>query len=285
MRDPEIARLTSVAPDPQPQDLYQHVADGVTDYCKIHTDENPWYPQFLEHWNMGIDRSVTKRSTMCEAYGLTFYGIQKYIRLEGHVDWVPRESRGGAIVELARATQAALNTTLSSSNAGKAYLKSISDIASDLNQHLCWTTPSGFKVVHYYTETQTRRSIAKLFNSRELHFFVKTDTPASRSAKQAISPNYIHSLDAAHVFLVLAALLSEGLTDFCMIHDSYGCHANDVPLMSRITREEFAGMHKTNQLQFFKEDVEKNLGVNLPDVPVQGDFDVSTVLDSQYFFA
>jgi DNA-directed RNA polymerase len=114
---------------------------------------------------------------------------------------------------------------------------------------------------------------------------VKTDIPASRAAKQAISPNYIHSLDAAHMFLVLAAMLSHEITDFCMIHDSYGCHANDVPLMAKTTREEFAGMHRKNQLQFFKEDVEKSLGVNLPDVPTQGDFDVDSVLESQYFFA
>ena len=285
MRDEKIAHLTSVAPDEKPQDLYQYVADNVTEYCRVHINENLWFNQFLDYWETGINRDVTKRSTMCEAYGLTFYGIQKYIRLEGHVDWVPRATRGGAIVELARATQAALDQTLSSSNAGKAYLKEISDVASDLNQHLCWTTPSGFKVIHYYTQIQTRRSIAKLFNSRELHFFVKTDIPNGKAAKQAISPNYIHSLDAAHMFLVLATLLAHGITDFCMIHDSYGCHANDVPLMAKTTREEFAGMHRKNQLQFFKEDVEKSLGVNLPDVPVQGDFDVDSVLDSQYFFA
>ena len=285
MKDPEIARLTSVAPNERPQDLYQYVADGVTEYCKHHKDENVWYGQFLEHWNKGIDRSVTKRSTMCEAYGLTFYGIQKYIRIEGHVDWVPRAQRGGAIVELARATQAALDQTLSNSNAGKAWLKAVSDIASGINQHLSWTTPSGFKVVHYYTETQTRRSIAKLFNSRELHFFVKTEIPAARSAKQAISPNYIHSLDAAHMFMTLAVLVGLGLNDFCMIHDSYGCHANDVPLMSRVTREQFVLIHESNQLQVFKKNVENNLGVNLPDVPEQGDFDVSCVLESEYFFA
>ena len=55
--------------------------------------------------------------------------------------------------------------------------------------------------------------------------------------------------------------------------------------MAKITREEFAGMHRNNQLQFFKEDIEKSLGVNLPDVPAQGNFNVDSVLDSQYFFA
>ena len=284
MKDPEIARLTGVSPSEEPQDLYQYVADNTTDYCKLHVKENEWLQHFMEYWSDGIDRNVTKRSTMCEAYGLTFYGIQKYIRIEGHLDWVSKDRRGGAIVELARAIKASLDLTLQSSNAGKAWLKEVSNIASDINQHLCWTTPSGFKVVHYYTETQTRRSIAKLFNNRELHFFVKTDVPAGRSASQAISPNYIHSLDAAHMFLVLDRMLQEGMTDFCMIHDSYGCHANHVNMMHEITRQEFARIHRYNQLEFFKNDVEKNLGVNLPDLPAQGDFDVNSVLESHYFF-
>ena len=120
MRDEKIAHLTSVAPDEKPQDLYQYVADNVTEYCRVHVKENPWFNQFLDYWENGINRDVTKRPTMCEPYGLTFYGIQKYRRIEGHVDWVPRAARGGAIVELARATQAALDQPLSSSNAGKA---------------------------------------------------------------------------------------------------------------------------------------------------------------------
>ncbi len=286
MKDEVIAKLTGVDPSDKPEDLYQFVADGTTEYCQTHQENNEWNKQFVAHWSDGIDRGVTKRSTMCEAYGLTFYGIQKYLRLEGHLDWVPKDKRGGAIVELARAIQAALNQVLSSSNAGKSWLKTVSDVATENNKHLTWTTPSGFKVVHYYTQNQTRRSIAKLFNNRELSFFVKTDSPHGRAARQAISPNYIHSLDAAHMFLVLDRMLREKITgDFCMIHDSYGCHANFIDQLHRITREEFAIIHRNNQLEFFKNDVEQSLGVNLPDIPTRGDFNVDRVLESEYFFS
>tara|TARA_R100000008_G_scaffold85600_2_gene75970 strand:- start:805 stop:3252 length:2448 start_codon:yes stop_codon:yes gene_type:complete len=286
MRDETIAKLTGVDPSDKPEDLYQFVADGTTQYCKTHRNENEWNKNFINHWSDGIDRGVTKRPTMCEAYGLTFYGIQKYLRLEGHLDWVDKDKRGGAIVELARAIQASLNQVLSSSNAGKSWLKEISDIATKNNKHLMWTTPSGFRVVHYYTENQTRRSIAKLFNNRELTFFVKTDRPNGRAARQAIAPNYIHSLDAAHMFLVLERMLREQITeDFCMIHDSYGCHANFIDQLHKITREEFASMHRYNQLEFFKTDVQNTLGVNLPDIPTRGDFNVDRVLESEYFFS
>ena len=32
-----------------------------------------------------------QEAIMCDAYGLTFYGIQKYLKVEGHLDWVSRE--------------------------------------------------------------------------------------------------------------------------------------------------------------------------------------------------
>ena len=285
MKDKTIAHLTGVSPSDKPEDLYQFVADRATDYCELKSDENSWVSTFSDYWSEGVDRSVTKRSTMCEAYGLTFYGIQKYLRLEGHLDWVVPEKRSGAVVELARVIKAALDQTLISSNAGKQWLKDISDIASNLNQHMSWVTPSGFKVVHHYTKTQTRRSYAKLFNNKELNFFVRTKDVDARSARQAIAPNYIHSLDAAHMFLVIARLLSKGISDFSMIHDSFGCHPNHVPELMDITREEFLAMHRYNCLEFLKEDVEKSLGVMLPKPPETGDLNIESVLESNYFFA
>jgi DNA-directed RNA polymerase len=285
MRDGIIAHLTGVLPSDQPEDLYQHVADNTTDYCELKTNENSWFKQFVDYWDGGIPRSVTKRSTMCEAYGLTFYGIQKYLRSEGHLDWVPKEKRGGAIVELARAIKAALDRTLINSNTGKNWLKDVSNIASEQNKHLTWVTPSGFKVVHYYTKTQTRRSVAKLFNKKELHFFVQTDDPNPRAARQAIAPNYIHSLDAAHMFLTIQAMVDSDIKDFSMIHDSYGCHPNDVVLMKSLINREFLKMHEENCLLSFKKDVENHLGLILPDPPPTGGFKLERVLDSEYFFA
>tara|TARA_R110000824_G_scaffold238661_2_gene427405 strand:- start:1 stop:669 length:669 start_codon:yes stop_codon:yes gene_type:complete len=222
---------------------------------------------------------------MCDAYGLTFYGIQKYIKIEGHLDWIPKEKLGGAIVELARAIKASLDNSLTEPNKAKAYLKQVASKANELNKHLCWTTPSGFKVVHYYNQVQTRRSLAKLFNNKELTFFVRTSDVDKRGALQAISPNYVHSLDAAHMFLTIARMHLTGIEDYCMIHDSYGCHPNQVDDMLVCIKEEFLKIHSENQLEKFKAEIENQLGVQLPPIPERGDLDLSGVLESQYFFA
>jgi len=107
----------------------------------------------------------------------------------------------------------------------------------------------------------------------------------TRGALQAIAPNYIHSLDAAHMFLTINRMALTGIEDYCMIHDSFGCHPNQVDDMLVCIKEEFLNIHKENQLEKFKEEIEHQLGILLPPKPKRGDLDLSGVLESQYFFA
>ena len=222
---------------------------------------------------------------MCEPYGITFYGIQRYLKEEGHLDWLPRDRRGGAIVELARAIKASLDRCLTNPNRGKQFLKEIIEEANNRNKHIMWTTPSGFRVVHYYNKQQKRRSLASLFNKKELTFYVRTSDVNGREASQAISPNFIHSIDAAHMFLTIKYLIDRGIYDLCMIHDSYGCHANHVDCMRNAIRKTFFDIHSTNLLEVFKDEIETQLGTQLPDAPERGDLDLECVLNSEYFFA
>ena len=284
MGDETIAELTNVLPNQEPQDLYQYIADKTTTYCK-REDGNGWCDEFLNHWSDGIDRAVTKRPTMCDAYGLTFYGIQKYIKIEGHVDWVSRDRQGGAIVELARAIQSGLGEALELPNQGKEWLKECAEIVGDAGFHLEYTVPSGFKVVHAYYEIKKRRSLASLFNHKELIFWNVSKNVHKDKAMLGIPPNYIHSLDASHMFCTIKRMIDSGIVKFSMIHDSFGCPAPDVDIMNGLIREEFLKMHKENQLEIFKRCVEATTGVTLPDVPDRKTMDISRVLDSRYFFS
>jgi DNA-directed RNA polymerase len=284
MGDQVTAKLTNVEPGEEPRDLYQYIADRVTDVCEGDED-NEWYQIFLDHWDHSIDRKVTKRPTMCDAYGLTFYGIQKYIKIEGHVDWLPADRKGAGIVELARAIQTGLDTTLVEPNKGKEYLKDICNIVSSVNQSVVYSVPSGFKVVHHYNKLRKRRSLASLFNHKELTFTSFTDEVDRKAAEQGIPPNFIHSLDASHMFCTIDRMILMGITSYSMIHDSYGCPAPMVPVMRELIKEEFYEMHRSNLLERFRIDVQEQLGVDLPPVPMRGAFNVSCVLESDYFFA
>jgi DNA-directed RNA polymerase len=285
MRNHKLAVLTNLIKTDKPQDLYQHVADAATEFMLQHS-ENKWYPAFLEYWEGKLPRSVTKRSTMCDAYGLTFYGMQKYVKQEGHVDWVSKEQRGGAVVELARAVQAGLGETMESPNRGKEWLREVADILNAMNKPFVWTTPSGFEVHHVYNQVLERVSYAELFNRQQLVFSTVTEDLDGKAQYLAISPNYIHSLDAAHMFMSISEMLDEGMTAYSFVHDSYGTYAPDVPKMHKILREEFIKIHQENQLEKLKKEIEERYGIYLPEVPKREDgFQIEEVIESEYFFA
>jgi DNA-directed RNA polymerase len=285
MRNKKLAVLTNLIDSESPQDLYQFVADASTEYMKQH-QENNWYQVFLINWDNKLPRAVAKRPTMCDAYGLTFYGMQKYVKQEGHVDWVPKESRGGAVVELSRAIQAGLGETMESPNKGKEWLRSVADILNSINKPFVWTTPSGFEVHHVYNQVLERVSYAELFNRQQLVFSTVTEDLDGKAQYLAISPNFIHALDAAHMFMTIGEMLNQGMSAFSMVHDSFGTYAPDVDEMHSILREQFVKIHQENQLENLKEEIEKKYKIFLPDCPQpDGEFDVSEVLGSKYFFA
>jgi len=285
MQNKKLAILTNLIKCEAPQDLYQYVADASTDFMKAHP-ENRWYPVFLENWEGKLPRSVTKRPTMCDAYGLTFYGMQKYVKQEGHVDWVPKESRGGAVVELSRAIQSGLGETMESPNKGKEWLREVADILNAMNKPFVWTTPSGFEVHHVYNQVLERVSYAELFNRQQLVFSTVTEDLDAKAQYLAISPNFIHSLDAAHMFMTIDEMLDVGMFAFSFVHDSYGTYAPDIDRMHEILREKFVQIHQENQLEKLKKEIEERYGIYLPPVPErEGEFQVEEVLESRYFFA
>ena len=77
----------------------------------------------------------------------------------------------------------------------------------------------------------------------------------------------------------------QGISDFAVVHDSFGVHAHHVPRLAQSIREAFVEMYlDRNALEEFYENVE---GV-LPDLerpPTQGTLDIKEVLESKYFFS
>ena len=286
MRDKKLAELTNVLPSPTPIDLYKTIANETSSVMTTNTLNNTWYPKFITHWNGSLDRNVTKRPTMCDAYGLTFYGMQRYIKEENHLSWVKKEERGGAIVELARAIKEGLGQTMHYPNKGKEWLREVATLFNKLGKPITWTTPSKFNVLHLYNKIQDRVSYAQLFNKQSLIFVSVTDIMNEKAQFLGVSPNWIHSLDAAHQFLTINRMVKAGNSAYSFIHDSFGTYATRIDEMNVFLREEFVTIHKENQLEVFKKETEEKYQINLPALPEQGEyFDISEVLKSTYFFS
>jgi len=285
MKDEAIGKMVNLFDSGEPQDVYSFVADRCTNMMKEEAKENQWCNIFLDHWEGEIGRSVVKRAVMTDPYGVTFYGIRKYCRSDGHLDWVAKENLSAAVMELATYIDQSLRGCLESANEGKKWLKEVADIASNLAKNLEWTTPCGFRVVHQYHEIETRRSVAKLFNMKELHFGnANIKTIDSESVNNAVAPNYIHSLDASHMWSVIYSLISKNILELSFVHDSYGTYAPYVETLRVVTTEEFFNIHKHNQLALLKESLESLLCVELPQLPNTGTLEIEKVKESPYFF-
>jgi DNA-directed RNA polymerase len=113
--------------------------------------------------------------------------------------------------------------------------------------------------------------------------------PTLKASDQAngISPNFVHSLDAAALQITVCELhQQEGVEEFCMVHDSYGTLAADAELLSRYLREVFVWMYEEHDvLSELRESVQATLEEELPAPPVPGSLDLSLVRESDFFFA
>lgn len=285
-KDPIIGGMVNLLPSDIPNDAYGVVAKEVTNAMLPLNYKDPWVTMFLEHWEGSISRSTVKRAVMTDPYGVTTRGITDGILNDGHVDWLDKTLRINAAKELTKYIQVAMNTLLTIPNQGKVWLKQIAKIASEKEIHLEWVTPIGFKVRHqYYGKTNGIVNLQCLTTRVQVQFneFVR-DEVNGREAQNGISPNYIHSLDASHMFATINRLMEAGCDSYAFIHDSYGVHTPMIDMLRTATQEEFVRIHKVNQLSVLREQLMSYLDCDLPDVPSTGTLDINKVLESEYFF-
>lgn len=285
MRDADLAAKVNVAPTDKPGDLYQLVADTATEICG--EGKTKWHEIFYEHWEQSIPRKVVKRSTMCDAYGITDHGIRRYCREEGHLEWVEDGTdKTQAVNELASIIRQALDGALQSANTGKVFLQDLTELCVAHGKHASWITPTGFRVVNRYTLDRVKVLDTHLYRNSRLQLSTVEDTkdPALNLAVQAVPPNYIHSIDAAHMMKTINRMDQEGVPSYSMIHDSFGCHCSFVPIMREALTETFYEIQQEPLLKRFKEDIEDVVGPIGLKVPDQGTFDISLVRDSEYLF-
>ena len=158
---------------------------------------------------------------------------------------------------------------------------------TDANLAIQWTAPSGFFVRQMKSVPAiTRPSIRYSGHRMQLQLSSPTDKLSKLGQKNAIAPNWIHSMDAAHLVAVVNACSEEGMASFAMIHDSFGVHAADVSLLNEIIRDTFIDQYSVNRLTEFRDQLAAQAeGLTFPALPATGTLDLEGVRASEYFFA
>jgi DNA-directed RNA polymerase len=152
-----------------------------------------------------------------------------------------------------------------------------------------WDTPVGLPVVNSYLEPDIHTvEIWPGGKRRSINLAVgDLDEVRGRKAKQSVSPNFVHSLDAAHLHKVALAAKDEGI-GMVAVHDSFGCLASRAKRFNKIIREQFVELYNSDPLADILErarrDLPSSMHADLPDLPKRGDLDLNLVLNSFHAF-
>ena len=232
---------------------------------------------------------------MTFAYSVTSIGIRDQIAsemrkqtdgqfLQGHENWK-------AAAFLAPVVEEAIRTVVDRAAEAMDWLKEVAGHVLDCDQPMTWVTPLGFPVVHPYRRTKGQRVLVWFSGVRlELRLSVEQRQVDRKKNLLAVAPNFVHSLDATHLMMVVNRLADETITDsFAMIHDSFGVHACDVDEMHYAIRDEFIKLYDEDILtETYRSTLLALPGSKWPDVPTPpeaGDLNLEEVRDADFFFA
>lgn len=313
-------RAVNLIPADKPQDIYQAVADRVMDKLRLivstigdvafvemeePTEEDEKKKkgptrEELSRWSygwlaFGMDRKITKRPVMVLPYGGTPRSCLKYVeesvmeKIKGGKEHNFGDELKRAISWLSSLVWESIGDVVVAAKDAMGWLQKTARLSAKANKPLHWQTPSGFVAYQLYPDvklklikTRINGAIVRLSNYEE------TDTVNGSKQSTSISPNYVHSMDAAAMVLTAAELSEAGVTNLAMIHDSYGTHACDTTFLNTVLRRVFVDMYRARPLRALREEVLMqcpDIADDLPELPQDGTLDLQQVMKSEFFFA
>ncbi|MGL5567231.1 MAG: DNA-directed RNA polymerase, partial [Plesiomonas sp.] len=156
-----------------------------------------------------------------------------------------------------------------------------------------WVTPNGMPIWSEYRERNEKRIEATIMGQMFFCTLAVGDKKEIdvKSQTSGIAPNFVHSMDASHLQLTAVWCNEQyGITDFAMIHDSFGCHAGKATLLFRGVRETMVNTYTEHDViaefyEQFKDQLHESQWEKMPDVPAKGKLDIQEVLKSLYTFS
>jgi DNA-directed RNA polymerase len=289
LRDEVGGAATNLLPCGEPQDVYQQVADRVTHLLKA--DIGGPDHKFAEIWLNKVTRKVVKRGVMTTPYGVTQYGMRQQLRfecekLEKNFLGLPKDVKQGEYYGyLAKHLWTAIGEVVIAARVAMDWLQEASNLVVDTDQIVRWTTPVGFRPKQDYRRSKLTR-IETAFGGVRVVYGLHTDTEKidKRKMKDGIAPNFIHSLDAAHLMLTVNLCAERGITAFGMVHDSFATHAGNASVLAAELREAFIYIYTPPVLELWAAEIFNGTGVELPPIPEMGNLDLRKVREAPYFF-
>ena len=98
---------------------------------------------------------------------------------------------------------------------------------------MAWVTPLGLPVIQPYRRTATH-TVRTILQSITLSLDDDALPVSRQKQRTAFPPNFVHSLDATHMLMTTLKMRDQNIV-FAAVHDSYWCHADDIPAMNVVS--------------------------------------------------
>lgn len=279
MLDPIGGRAVNLLDAPKPRDIYADVAEAATKILQS-LPPSKYRDAWLAH---GLNRKITKRTTMTLPYGCTRFSCSDFINKDYLVPYAPKgfapEDYGDAANFLSHVIWKALDAVVVKAREVMEWLRGWATHCAKAELPVRWTPPTGQVVTSQYERMQVVSIKSVAFHTRIKLYKPETGKPDARKIANAVAPNFVHSHDASHLCLVVLAADAAGMEPVT-IHDEFGVHACDTEDFHRIIREEFVKMYTDNDILN-----RMQVAVGYPiDPPAKGTLDLALILQSKNFF-
>ena len=292
-KDHTVAPHVGLIWTPERGDVYQYVCDEVKSQIK---GGGAMATEWLESQLM--DRDLTKTPVMTRSYGAKLYGIkegvQDHIDSKGMVDHFDDSFKAGNWM----GTQIwnSMDASLSGPMAFMCWVQTCAGIMAKANLPLIWDNPVG-GVCKQSPMVTKQMKVKVQINGQQIDYRIQKPTgkiskPKSESSS---SPNLIHSCDGGHLTGTTDICISKGITEFAMVHDSFGSAPDDADDLLWSAKEAWVNQYGGNvnlpqkwYEQWTQQGLDKGITLDLPrpeEFITFGSLKAEDVMKSDFFFA
>jgi DNA-directed RNA polymerase len=290
LRDEVGGKEVNLTANHQKEDIYSAVRNlAIISMGDVQTDLSEKIIKF------GIERSTCKRPVMIMPYAGTQSSCRDYV-MDDFIERGGQNFFGDQLKEAVSLTASVIWQSIGQvvikgreimSWFKKAARKS-AKMSTDCEIH--WVTPNGFLVIQRRVKTEEilyQTSMGEKINVRlNLRLQENTNETDLSGHASAVSPNFIHSLDACALQETVTLSHTGGINSFAMIHDSYGTHAADTAQLAENLRRVFVDMYKNyDVLKRWINSQPEAARAEFPELPASGNLDLEEIMKSEHFFA
>jgi DNA-directed RNA polymerase len=252
----------------------------------------------LRHLMRGPDdREIVKQPAMSYFYGSRPGGFRKpkkygrwrpYGMTKQIIDELKeRKQPTKGAKELAHAIYDAIGNMVPRATEVRDFLEELARLCAKGGKPLRWTTPAGLPVINRYHEAEIEPIPVPLNGRRRRFNFVvghKEDINETKAAN-AVTANFVHSVDATHLQAVAIEAAAAGIDMVC-VHDCFGCIAPHAWRLKLAIHVKFVQLHRHNLLAEVLASAQATLpkNIKLPTLPETGNLKLEGMYSNYHAF-